>query len=335
MIVGQADDPESVMSPLVLLSSTLAWLGRQGTRAIAAIVFITISLPPLDALFKPFVTEAIFALLCIAFLRVDLAVLRGYLARPALVLTAAAWTSLVLPCAFGAACLLAGLQERSPGLLLGLMLQGVAPPMMAAPAFAAVMGLDATLVLTTLVISTAVTPITAPLFAYLFIGPALTLSPLALGVKLFTILAGSLLAAAVIRRLVGYAAIQRHSAQINGLNILLVFIFVAAVMQNVAGQFAAAPMRTSGFLLLAFAVSFGVLGLTALAFAKAGAEKSFVLAMMASQRNMGLMLAVAGGVLPDVTWLYFALSQFPIYLAPFFLEPLGRRIAVRSEKAAG
>jgi len=31
-------------------------------RTIAAIVFVTIALPPLDALFKPFVTEAIFAL---------------------------------------------------------------------------------------------------------------------------------------------------------------------------------------------------------------------------------------------------------------------------------
>jgi BASS family bile acid:Na+ symporter len=47
---------------------------------------------------------------------------------------------------------------------------------------------------------------------------------------------------------------------------------------------------------------------------------------MASQRNMGLMLAVTAGVLPDVTWLYFALAQFPIYLSPFFLDPLARRL---------
>ena len=146
---------------LIALSwSALGWLGRQGTRAIAAIVFLAIALPPIDALLKPFVTEAIFALLCIAFLRVDLAVLRAYVSRPALVLTATVWTSLVLPSLFGASCLLAGLKTQSPDLFLGLMLQGIASPMMAAPAFAAVMGLDATLVLTTLVTSTAVTPFT-------------------------------------------------------------------------------------------------------------------------------------------------------------------------------
>ena len=40
-----------------------------------------------------------------------------------------------------------GLEARSPDLFLALMMQAVASPMMAAPAFAASMGLDATLVL--------------------------------------------------------------------------------------------------------------------------------------------------------------------------------------------
>jgi hypothetical protein len=172
-----------------------------------------------------------------------------------------AWTSLALPSLFGVYCLLAGLQSRSPGLFLALMLQAVASPMMAAPAFAAVMGLDATLVLTTLVTSTAVTPFTAPFFAYAFIGPALTLSPLILGLKLFTILAGSLLVAVGVRYLVGFATIRRYSDQINGLNILLVFVFVAAVMENVARQFVVAPFTTIEIVVLAFAVFFCVLSL--------------------------------------------------------------------------
>jgi hypothetical protein len=46
---------------------------------------------------------------------------------------------------------------------------------------------------------------------------------------------------------------------------------------------------------------------------------------MVSQRNMGLMLAATDGVLPGTTWLYFALSQFPIYLSPQLLRPIVRR----------
>jgi BASS family bile acid:Na+ symporter len=39
---------------------------------------------------------------------------------------------------------------------------------------------------------------------------------------------------------------------------------------------------------------------------------------------MGLMLAATGGALPDFTWLYFALAQFPVYLSPLLFTPLAR-----------
>jgi hypothetical protein len=39
------------------------------------------------------------------------------------------------------------------------------------------------------------------------------------------------------------------------------------------------------------------------------------------------MMAAAGTALPDATWLYFGLAQFPIYLAPQMLQPLARRVA--------
>ena len=128
-------------------TAVLAWLGRQGTRAIAAVVLIGIAVPPLGAVLRPFVTPAIFVLLCIAFLRVDAAGLRSYVRRPHLVLAATAWTMLAVPLLFGTVCLSSGLDARAPELFLALMMQAVAPPMMAAPAFAALMGFDATLVL--------------------------------------------------------------------------------------------------------------------------------------------------------------------------------------------
>ena len=310
------------MSVLGAPLAALAWLGRQGTRAIAALVFIGLALPPVDALLKPFVTEAIFGLLVIAFVRVDPAALRGYLGRPRLVLAATAWTMLVLPTLYGVGGLLLGLDALAPDLFLALVLQAVASPMMAAPAFAAAMGLDAALVLAALVTSSILTPITAPLFAYAFVGAALTLSPLTLGFKLLAILAGSVVVAVVIRRLAGAAALARYRQEIDGFNILVVFVFVAAVMENVVARFLAAPLLMLGLGILAFALSFAVLGLTALVFARAGRDRAFVLGLMASQRNMGLMLAATGGAIPDLAWIWFALCQFPIYLTPQLLKPL-------------
>jgi BASS family bile acid:Na+ symporter len=311
-------------------AAALAWLGRQGTRAVAALVFVGIALPAVGALLKPYVTEAIFLLLSIAFLRIHPAAFRGYLGRPLIVITATAWTALAIPAGFGVGGLLFGLADRSPELFLALLLQAVASPMMAAPALAALMGLDATLVLVTLVTSTALIPFTAPAFVYAFLGGGLSLSPVALGLKLLAILAGSAGVGLLARRLAGPAAIERHTNRINGVNVLVLFVFVAAVMESVAARLLAAPLTTLGLAGLAFAVFFAVLGSTVLLFLRAGREPALALGFMASQRNLGLMLAATGGALPDLAWLYFALSQFPIYLSPHLLRPLARRLLTRS-----
>lgn len=304
----------------------LAWLGRQGPRAIAAVVLIGVAAPPLGALLRPFVAESIFALLCLAFLRLDGSALGRQLRRPGALLAASLWTMVAVPLLFGAACLALGVHWRAPELHMALMLQAVASPMMAAPAFAAAMGLDATLVLVALVASSMLTPLTAPFFAAAFVGPALTVSPAALGLRLFLILAGAAAAAAALRRFVGAEALRRRKAELDGLNVLLVFVFVSGLMKDVAANALLQPLLTLGLAALAFLVSLTVLGLTIVALRWAGMERAFALGMMASQRNIGLMLAGTAGALPDLVWLYFSLCQIPIYLAPQLLQPLARRL---------
>jgi hypothetical protein len=308
----------------------LSWLGRQGTRAIAALVVIGIAFPPVGSLLKPYVTEAVFILLSIAFLRIDIVGLKTYLRHPTMVLAATAWTSLAVPVLFGVGCHVFDLDKHPSDLFLALMLQAVASPMMAAPALAALMGLDATLVLVTLVTSTALIPFTAPFFVLVFVGSALAISPLILGAKLFAILAGAALVGFTLRHISGLVAIERHKEKINGLNVLVLFVFVAAIMESVGTRFFAAPMMTIAITALAFIVFFAILFLTALLFMPAGRESALALAFMASQRNMGLMLAATGGALPELTWLYFALSQFPIYLSPQMLKPIVHKILSRT-----
>jgi BASS family bile acid:Na+ symporter len=318
--------PAASTNALAVPVRALAWLGRQGTRAIAALVLIGIALPPLGELLRPYVAEAIFLLLCISFMRVDIAALRDHLRRPGIMLAASAWTMIAVPALIGLGCLAAGVDTSSPDLFLALMLQAVASPMMAAPALAALMGLDSTLALITLVTGTALVPLTAPLFAYLFFGSALALSPLGLGVKLAAILAGSLGTALAIRKLFGIAAIRRYREPIDGINILILLVFVSAVMGSVAGSFWADPLQVIGIALLSFAIFFALLGATMLVFRRLGRERALALGLLVSQRNMGLMVAATDGVLPGLTWLYFALSQFPIYLSPQLLKPMVGRL---------
>jgi len=63
---------------LVLSAVVLSWLGRQGTRAVAALIVIGIVMPSIGL-----------------FLLVDAAAFRIYLRRPTIVLAATAWTPII------------------------------------------------------------------------------------------------------------------------------------------------------------------------------------------------------------------------------------------------
>jgi hypothetical protein len=291
-------------------------------------VLIGVAIPPLGRVLRPYLAEAVFLLLVLAFLRVDMARLRGHLRRPGLILAATAWTALAVPLLFLGVASLTGIREAAPGLFLGLMLQGLASPMMAAPSLAALMGLDATLVLITLVTGTILVPFVAAGFAQLFLAEVLAISPAALGGKLAVMLAGSFLAAVVLRRLLGTSAIARHGDAINGINTLVLLVFISAVLGDVASIAWVDPWTFAGLLALGFAVFAILLASTAFAFRGAGLIPSLSLAVMASQRNMGLMFAATEGLLPGTAWTYFALCQFPIYLSPLLLPPLLRRLGL-------
>lgn len=305
----------------------MAWLGRQSTRAIAAAALLAILLPPLSTLLKPYVTEAVFLLLFTAFLRVDAEALHSHIRRPGLVLAGTAWTAVAVPALFAIACFVTGVEVAMPDLYTALMLQAVTSPIMSSPAFALLMGLDATLVLAVLVTSSAVTPVTAALFAALM-GLDLDLSPLALGAQLFLVVAGSALLAFVVRRIAGLARIERHREELNGFSIVLLFIFVVGIMENVGATFLERPVMMTALTVFSFVVFTAILIVSLLALMKAGRKNALALAFMSSQRNMGLMLAATGGAVPELAWLYFAVAQFPIFLSPYmFTRPVAWLLA--------
>ncbi len=316
------------MGALARIFEALAWLGRQGTRAIALSILVGLALPPFAALFKPLVAPAIFYLLVLAFLRVDPTALKSEFARPRTVVLATLWIMVATPLALGTLYALIGGGETWRALSVALMLQAAAPPIMSAPAFVALLGLDAALALATLIATITVTPLTAPFFAALFAGNALPLDASALALRLFFFLAGAFLVAGLIRWLLGHERVLASREHLDGLSVIGLFVFAVALMESVTARLFTEPGLVLGLLLLSFGITFGLMALTTLVFRPAGLERALALGWESGNRNMGLMLAAAGGV-SDLVWLYFALAQFPIYLGPQLLSPLVHRILRR------
>jgi predicted Na+-dependent transporter len=305
--------------------SALAWLGRQGTKAIMLWVVLGIALPSVGSVMKAYVTHAIFLLLCLAFMGMDVSIFKGYLRRPGLVLLGVFWSALIMPLLVGFGAIALGLSTQWPDFFMALTLQAVASPLMSGPALAALMGLDATLVLVTLIMSTALIPFTAPLLAHFFLGSTLSFSSVAMGLKLLALLLGAAIVAFALRRAIGLATIVQHKTSLSGASILVLFVFLSAMLQSVSEHLWAEPMATLKLTLWGLLIFLVLLISSTLLFLPAGRKRALSMGFAVSQRNMGLMLAATGGQVPELVWLYFGLAQLPIYLSPACLPMLTRR----------
>jgi hypothetical protein len=140
------------------------------------------------------------------------------------------------------------------------------------------------------------------------------------------IIGGSAVVAAVIRRVAGYTWVERQRQHIDGLSVLAMGSFAVAAMDGVTAHFLRDPLLVTGLTALAFALALGLMAVTALVFLPVGRARAFAIGLIAGNRNIGIMLAATGFLVPDVAWLYFALAQLPIYLLPHLLRPLARRM---------
>jgi len=259
------------MNWLRLPAAALALAGRHGTLVAAASIFIGLSVPLLSKAFKPYLGEAIVVMLTLAFLRVNPKELRAHWTRPGLIAAATIWVMLVVPLMLGAVFVLFGMDHLAPGLYFMLVLQISAPGLTSSPALAAVLGLDVALTLASLIVSTAITPLTASLFTYIYLGTALA-SPVAFGLKLLAIIAGCALGATVIRRITGDAFIEAQRERIDGLSMIAMSTFAIAAMDGVVDHFRADPLLVVELTALAFALALAMIALTALVFLRAGAR---------------------------------------------------------------
>jgi len=104
-------------------------------------------------------------------------------------------------------------------------------------------------------------------------------------------------------------------------------IFAFAAMDGVSVRILADPPFALGVLALTIALTFIVVGLSALVFAGSGRERAIAIGLVACNRNMGVIMAAVGAALPAVAWFYFGIAQIPIFLTPIVLRSLAGRFA--------
>ena len=298
----------------------LALIGRYGSQGFVASIFLGLAMPGFAATARPLLSVCIFVFITLTFARADLAIVRRILRQPRRLAAACLWLAFAPAVLIGAALTLVGRDALDPGMVLGLAIIGAAPPILSGPAVAALLGIEPSLLLSATVITTMLAPIVSPLLADLVAGSAVPLDRWALALRLAVFIGGAVAVALVGRWAIGEEKLVVRRRSIDGAGVVCYFIFAVAAMDGVTHAIMTRLLVVAAFLAAAFAVSLACLLLTwaSMRWMRAGDRLMFGYA--SGQRNMGLLIATLGASVPETTFLFFALAQFPIYLMPQMLR---------------
>jgi BASS family bile acid:Na+ symporter len=305
------------------ITTLLEWMARRGGVLLMGCVFVGVALPPLAALLRDTLTVTVAGLMTLVLLRIDLGQVLAYLRRPLLVGALLVWLLIACPLIAWALVRAVGL-EGPLGAALVIMATGCAAT--SSPAFARLVGLDASISLVVAVLSTLLVPFTAPPLALGLMGIDLAISVQGLMARLALIVGLPLLLSLLIRRLVAPPRLAAWSGRVDGMVVLLLVIYGIGVMDGMQAMLLAEPAWVAGGIALAFLGNFGLNLLTTLATLPAGRGVALAAGLLSGNRNMALYLAVLPAATDSRILLYFALCQFPLFLSPMLLRPIYDRL---------
>ncbi len=306
------------------MRAILEWLGRQARWALPAGVFVGIVVPPLAGWLRPMVTAAVIGTLTAALVRLDWQRLGRTLSSPRL-------PALLVACLLVASPVVAWLVWRtgwvSDAVGRILVLQLAAPPIGSAAAFALIVGIDGVLSMIVTVAATLLLPLTlTAVVAVLLADSGVAVDLGSFFVRVLVVVVTPFVLAWALRAGFGPARLARNDGLLAGLNVVVLVVFAVAVMDGVTARLLSDPAQIAGLLVLACVVA--VLGHAAgvLLFSRKGRDTALAAALLAGNRNLGLMLAVTGGTAGAAFDLYVGVAQIPMYFAPLLLTPLARRL---------
>jgi BASS family bile acid:Na+ symporter len=300
----------------------LAFFGRRAPTLLAAGIVIGLLFPALAALLRPALPPLVFLLATATLIRIDWPRIAAHVRQPIRIALMLLWSLLVSPVVIAAITAHLPLPQ---GLVQAIVIWSASPALIAAPALAFLLGLDGSLALIVMLAGSLMMPLTLPPLLLGLLGVSLPIGIAALMGRLALFWGGAVLAAGIVRRLLGIRRIDRLTGEINGLNVLLLVLFAIGIMDGVAGIASARPHELFLYIAAAFAAALAQQLLGTAAFLWSGRIPALTIGMVCGNRNMAAVWASLGTLAPPELTLFLVALQLPIYTLPILLRPLYRQ----------
>lgn len=297
------------------------------SEAILALsIFVGITIPPVSRLLGPYLYVFVFFLMLFSSLTIDLRNALPDRHVSTRLIKVLGWQMVLLPAAIGLWHRFAPGNGQWSELML---LTACAGTIFGAPAFARVMRLDTLLTLRGVLAGTLLMPVVLPILAPLVTQRTGDFDFPAYALRLFVFILIPLTAAGLyqLRRSSGS---ERRIRQFNQLTIIFLALFGIAVMDGIGPRFLAQPGEMLGLLGFSLVVHAAFFGLSFVLFLRWGRREALTAGLLSGYRNMALVLAVGGGLLPPDFVVFVALWQIPMFVTPLAVKILGKGQAAAS-----
>ena len=313
----------------------LAFLGRHAAIVPVASIVAALVFPQIGALLIDQLRVIIVVLVTLAILRTEPAKVLRQARRPGRLAAAVVGLMIAQPIAL---LVLAPFLNLPPDLVFGLLLVTAAPPIASAADFAMIMGLDGALALGVTVVGLLLAPLTASVIVG-FASPV-DLDVAAMFIAMVVNLGVAIALATLLRRTIGSQRLHRNAQALDGVMAIVMLLFILAVMSDVGRQLVSDWRAVAGLLLIAVVANFGLQlitvftarALTALPALHISPMTGGTVALLAGNRNFGLMVAALPAATAEPLLALLALYQIPMFATPLLCGPLYRRMMARASR---
>jgi BASS family bile acid:Na+ symporter len=290
-------------------------------------VLLGLAVPQLAALAKPLLIPALLIPLALALVRLDWSTLRVWRGMPTVALALLAFVLLISPLLVWALTVALARLGFPIELSQALILMAASSPIVSSVPIALLVGLDAELALAVVLLATALVPLTLPPIAAALTGIEIALSVGDLMLRLAALVGAAFAAAAIIRRLLGPAKLEKHREHLDGLTVISMIAFGVAIMDGVTAYAFQRPAYVATALAAAYAFNLLLQGAAYATFQRLGRRGALTAALVSGNCNMGLVLVALQDRAGFEVTVFFALGQIPMYTLPALLRPLYRSAA--------
>ena len=298
-------------------------IGGHATAILLAGLILVPLLPIPRGLFTPTLPALVALVIGLGVARLPLAALVSDLTRPRRVAPVLLGLALFQPLTALALATLGRTIGLDAATLVLLIAFAAAPPLSSAPNISLMLGYDSRLTLRFTLIGTVLSPLLVPACVWLA-GVATGVAPLAIAGRVFLILAAGLALGALLQWRIGLDRIRANARAFNGAAALAMLLFLFPLMDGVADEVRADPVRVLELAALALTLNLGGNFLVrALAGRVLPPASARALGLLYGNRNISVLLAVLP--LNPLLSLFVAVAQLPVYGTPLLFTALDVR----------